>query len=78
MSGYRANLGAVQARLDSAITNIDVSTENLTAARSRIIDVDYAKETANFAQMRILTSAGLSVQTHANSAPEMVLSLIRP
>ena len=78
VSGYRANLGAVQARLDSAITNIDVSRENLTAAKSRIIDVDYAAETANFSQMRILTSAGLSVQSHANSSPEMVLRLINP
>lgn len=77
ISAYRATLGSVQSRLDSTITNIDVSTENLVAARSRIVDVDYASETAKFAQARILTQAGISVQSQANAAPEMVLSLLR-
>lgn len=77
ISSYRATLGSVQARLDSTINNISVSNENLNAARSRIVDVDYATETAKFAQNRILSQAGLSVQSQANAMPEMVLSLIR-
>lgn len=77
ISAYRATLGSVQSRLDSTIKNIEVSNENLNAARSRIVDVDYASETANFSQARILSQAGLSVQAQANSMPEMVLTLIR-
>ncbi|MEZ4742790.1 MAG: flagellin [Bdellovibrionota bacterium] len=74
---YRATLGSVQSRLNSTITNAEISGENLAAARSRISDVDYATESANFAQARILTQAGLSVQAQANAYPEMALSLIR-
>ena len=77
ISAYRATLGSVQARLDSTITNIDVSSENLAAARSRIVDVDYASETARFMQAKILGQAGLAVQAQANNTPEMVLSLLR-
>ncbi len=77
ISDYRATLGSIQTRLNSTINNIDVTNENLSAARSRIVDVDYAAETASFAQARILTQAGLSVQAQANQAPEMVLSLLR-
>ena len=77
ISAYRATLGSVQSRLDSTIKNIEVSNENLNAARSRIVDVDYASETASFSQAMILSQAGLSVQAQANSMPEMVLTLIR-
>lgn len=77
ISAYRATLGSVQSRLDSTIKNIEVSNENLNAARSRIVDVDYASETAQFSQSRILSQAGLSVQAQANAMPEMVLTLIR-
>ena len=77
ISAFRATLGAVQSRLDSTITNIDVTNENLLAARSRIVDVDYATETAEFARTRILSQAGLAVQSQANATPEMVLSLLR-
>ncbi|MBI2603265.1 MAG: flagellin FliC [Deltaproteobacteria bacterium] len=77
VASYRSTLGSVQARLDSAVASIDVSTENLAATRSRIVDVDYAQETANFARARILTQAGVSVQSHANAIPELVLSLLR-
>jgi flagellin len=77
VAAYRATLGSVQARLNSAITNIDVSVENMQAAQSRISDVDYASETAKFAQARILTQAGVSVLTQANSTPELVLQLLR-
>ena len=59
------------------VVNIEVSFENLNAARSRIVDVDYAQETAQFMKSKILSQAGLSVQAQANAMPEMVLGLIR-
>lgn len=74
---YRATLGSVQARLNSTITNIDISSENLLAAQSRIRDVDYAQELAKFTQSQILSSAGISVLSHANQIPEAVLQLLR-
>lgn len=77
VASFRATLGSVQSRLNSTVTNIDISQENLNAAQSRIRDVDYASETAKFAQARILQAAGVSVLTQANSTPEAVLSLLR-
>lgn len=77
VASYRATLGSMQSRLGSAITNIDVSTENMSAARSRIRDVDYASETAKFAQSQILAAAGASVLTQANQMPDIVLQLLR-
>ena len=77
VAAYRATLGSVQARLNSTITNIDVTAENLLAAQSRISDVDYAVETANFTQARILTQAGVSVLSQANSTPELAINLLR-
>ena len=67
----------MQSRLNSTITNIEISGENLAAARSRIVDLDYADETANLAKANILTQAGLSVQSQANQLPEMALALLR-
>jgi len=77
IASYRATLGSVQSRLNSAITNIEVSSENLQAAQSRIRDVDYASEMAKFTQANILQSAGVSVLTQANSTPDTVLQLLR-
>lgn len=74
---YRATLGSVQARLNSAISNNEITTENLEAAKSRIRDVDYAAESTKFAQANILTSAGTAVLTQANQRPEAVLQLLR-
>lgn len=74
---FRANLGALQGRMNSAVTSIDVTAENLNAAQSRIRDVDYAAETARMTQARILTAAGTSVLSQANSMPETVLQLLR-
>ena len=74
---YRATLGSVQSRLNSTITNIEVSAENLTAAQSRIRDVDYAAESAKYASARILTQAGVSVLMQANQTPEFALQLVR-
>ncbi|APJ04409.1 flagellin [Silvanigrella aquatica] len=73
----RATLGALQSRLNSTITSIDIGSENLNAAQSRIRDVDYGSESAKFAQSKILVSAGTSVLAQANQLPETVLHLIR-
>ncbi len=77
IASYRATLGSVQSRLNSAVTNIEVSSENLQAAMSRIRDVDYANEMGRYTQAQIMTQAGISVLTNANSTPEYVLQLLR-
>lgn len=77
VANTRASLGATQSRLNTAISNISTTTENMMSARSRIRDVDYAEETAKLTQSRILTQAGLSVLSQANQKPEMALSLLR-
>ncbi len=76
VAGYRASLGSVQSRLNTAISNIDVTNENLNAANSRIRDVDFAAETARFTQNKILEQAGASVLVHANAEPELLLQLL--
>jgi flagellin len=77
VTDFRATLGAMQSRMNSAITGIEVSVENMAAAQSRIRDVDYAAETATLTQNRILTSAGTSVLSQANALPETVIQLLR-
>ncbi len=77
MASYRAVLGSVQSRLNSTVTNIDITGENLSAAQSRIRDVDYASETSKLASNRILTQAGVSVLAQANQTSDMALQLLR-
>ena len=77
VASYRAQLGSVQSRLNSTMTNIDVTNENLQAAQSRIRDVDYASETSKLASNRILTQAGVSVLTQANANSDFALQLLR-
>lgn len=76
VSGQRAELGAKQNRLSSTIQNLQVSSENLNAANSRIRDTDYAMETAKNAKLNILNAAGTSVLSQANSQGNMALKLI--
>lgn len=73
----RATLGALQSRLNSTITSIDIGSENLSAAQSRIRDADYGLESAKYAQSKILVSAGTSVLAQANQIPDSVLHLLR-
>jgi flagellin len=73
----RANFGAVQNRFESVISNLRVSSENLTAARSRIMDADFAVETANLSRAQILQQAGNAMIAQANQQPQMVLTLLR-
>lgn len=76
INGVRANLGALQNRLQSASNNIAVSEENLSAANSRIRDVDVASETAELAKNNILAQAGVSVLSQANQSTSAALKLI--
>ena len=76
ISGQRAELGAVQNRLTSTVSNLQVSSENLSAANSRIRDTDYAAESAKNAKLSILTNAGTSVLAQANSQGANALKLI--
>ena len=73
----RATLGALQSRIDSTINNLGISIENLTESRSRIIETDYAEETAHLTHENILTQAGLSVLAQANQHPTMALKLLQ-
>jgi flagellin len=77
INGARANLGAVQNRFASAISNIQISSENTTAAKSRITDTDFASETANLSRAQILQQAGNAMLSQANQLPQQVLSLLR-
>ncbi|MDP3083319.1 MAG: flagellin [Rubrivivax sp.] len=73
----RANFGAVQNRFDSVIANLQVNSENLTSARSRIVDADFAVETANLSRAQILQQAGNAMIAQANQQPQQVLALLR-
>jgi len=77
VNGQRAEYGALQSRFESAISNLGSSTENLSASRSRIVDTDFASETANMTRGQILQQAGTSMLAQANSLPNGVLSLLR-
>ena len=77
VSGTRAELGAIENRLSSTIRNLGISVENLSAARSRIKDVDIAEETAEMTKHNILMQAGTSVLTQANNIPKLALALLQ-
>lgn len=77
VSKERANMGAYQNRLEHTINNLNTSSENLTAAESRIRDTDMAKEMMNFTKSNILTQAAQAMLAQANQAPQGVLQLLR-
>ncbi|MEE9320412.1 MAG: flagellin [Granulosicoccus sp.] len=72
----RASYGAVQSRFESAINNLQIGVENQSAARGRIMDADFAVETANLTRSQILQQAGNAMVSQANSAPQSVLQLL--
>ncbi|ORM57523.1 flagellin FliC [Pantoea rodasii] len=74
---FRSSLGAVQNRLDSAVTNLNNTTTNLSEAQSRIQDADYATEVSNMSKAQIIQQAGNSVLAKANQVPQQVLSLLQ-
>jgi flagellin len=73
----RGDLGSYQNRFSSAIANLQTTSENVSAARSRIQDADFASETAEFTRASIIQQAGISILAQANSLPQQVLSLLR-
>jgi len=77
VSQERANYGAYQNRFESVIGNLQVAAENQSSARGRIMDADYASETANLSRAQILQQAGMAMLTQANSMPQQVLSLLK-
>ena len=77
VNNARADLGAIQNRFSSVISNLQNSSENLSAARSRIQDADYAKETAELTRTQILQQAGTAMLAQAKSIPQNVLSLLQ-
>ena len=77
VNAKRAEFGAVQNRFQAVIENLQVSAENQTAARSRIMDADFASETANLTRAQVLQQAGTAMLSQANSLPNNVLSLLR-
>ncbi len=77
VSGSRAALGAYQNRFDSVITNLQTTSENISASRSRIQDADFAAETANLSRAQILQQAGTAMVAQANQLPQGVLALLR-
>ncbi|HEB78541.1 MAG TPA: flagellin [Methylothermaceae bacterium] len=77
INSQRGDLGAVQNRLESTIENIQITRDNLTASKSRIMDADFAAETAQLAKAQVLQQAGIAMLAQAKQAPQQVLSLLR-
>jgi flagellin len=73
----RATYGATQSRFDAIITNLQVGVENQSAARSRIMDADFASETANMSRAQVLQQAGTAMVAQANQLPQQVLKLLQ-
>lgn len=77
VNSSRADLGAVQNRFESVIASLSSAAENMSAARSRILDADFAAETAALTRSQILQQAGVSILAQANSLPQLALSLLQ-
>ncbi|SCX78647.1 flagellin [Nitrosospira sp. Nsp13] len=77
LNAGRADLGAYQNRFSSAISNVQTAAENLTASRSRIVDTDFAAETATLSRNQVLQQAGTAMLAQANAMPQSVLALLR-
>ncbi|ABM43919.1 flagellin domain protein [Acidovorax sp. JS42] len=77
VNSKRADFGAAQNRFDAVISNLQVSVENQSAARSRIMDADFAAETANLSRAQILQQAGTAMVAQANQLPQTVLKLLQ-
>ena len=77
VSSQRADLGALQNRLEHTINNLDVAAENLSAANSRIRDTDMAKEMMNYTKMNVLVQSAQAMLAQANQQPQSVLQLLQ-
>ena len=77
ISDRRSDFGAIQNRFESTITNLQTISENLAASRGRILDADFAAETANLTKAQILQQAGTAILAQANALPQAALSLLQ-
>jgi len=77
INSSRANLGAYQNRFESVVSNLQTTSENLSASRSRILDADFASETASLTKSQILQQSGIAMLAQANSIPQNVLALLQ-
>jgi flagellin len=77
INGERAKLGALQSRFETSIASLNITSENMSASRSRILDADFAAETANLSRAQILQQAGTAMVAQANQLPQGVLSLLK-
>ena len=77
VSAVRGQLGAYQNRLESTVNSLDITSENMTAAYSRIMDVDMAEEMTKYTTYQVLTQAGTSMLAQANERPSQVLQLLQ-
>ena len=77
MSNDRGQLGAVQNRFQATISNLQVTTQNLTASESSIVDTDMSLEMVNFTKDQILLQAGTAMLAQANAAPQTILKLLQ-
>ena len=77
ISSVRGRLGAYENRLESTVNSLDITSENMTAAYSRIMDLDMAEEMTNYTTNQVLTQAGTSMLAQANERPSQVLQLLQ-
>ena len=77
VTSARSNLGSVQNRFESVVANLSTTSENLQAAKGRIMDADFAVETSNMSRAQVLQQAGNAMLAQANQAPQQVMSLLR-
>ena len=77
VNATRAELGAFQNRFESVIASVQTTSENLSASRSRVVDADFAQETANLTKAQILQQSGIAMLSQANSVPQNVLALLQ-
>ena len=73
----RADLGAIQSRLEVAVNNLTSTSSNMSAARSRIMDTDYSAETTSLSRAQIIQQASMAMLAQANQQPQLVLSLLK-
>ena len=77
VNATRASLGAFQNRFESVVASVQTTSENLSASRSRVVDADFAQETANLTKAQILQQSGIAMLSQANSVPQNVLALLQ-
>ncbi|MFM7460451.1 MAG: flagellin, partial [Burkholderiales bacterium] len=77
ISTARASFGAIQNRFEAVISNLQVNAENQAASRGRIVDADFAAETANLSRTQVLQQAGMAMVAQANAMPNGVMQLLR-